>query len=38
MKATIVAEIGSNLEGSVTKAKKIIRECSNPAECTIFCV
>ncbi len=38
MKATIVAEIGSNWEGSVTKAKKIIRECSNPAECTIFCV
>ena len=27
MKATIVAEIGSNWEGSVTKAKKIIREC-----------
>ena len=27
MKVTIVAEIGSNWEGSVTKAKKIIREC-----------
>ena len=27
MKTTIVAEIGSNWEGSVTKAKKIIREC-----------
>ncbi|SVD82531.1 uncharacterized protein METZ01_LOCUS435385, partial [marine metagenome] len=27
MKAIIVAEIGSNWEGSVTKAKKIIREC-----------
>ena len=27
MKTTIVAEIGSNWEGSITKAKKIIREC-----------
>ena len=27
MKTTIVAEIGSNWEGSVTKAKKIIYEC-----------
>ena len=27
MKTTIVAEIGSNWEGSVTKAKKIIHEC-----------
>ena len=27
MKATVVAEIGSNWEGNVTKAKKIIREC-----------
>ena len=27
MKTMIVAEIGSNWEGSVTKAKKIIREC-----------
>ena len=27
MKTIIVAEIGSNWEGSVTKAKKIIREC-----------
>ena len=27
MKVTIVAEIGSNWEGSITKAKKIIREC-----------
>ena len=29
MKTTIVAEIGSNWEGSVTKAKKIIHECKN---------
>ena len=27
MKAVIIAEIGSNWEGSVTKAKKIIHEC-----------
>ena len=27
MKTMIVAEIGSNWEGSITKAKKIIREC-----------
>tara|TARA_Y100001936_G_C16061969_1_gene664664 strand:+ start:106 stop:837 length:732 start_codon:yes stop_codon:yes gene_type:complete len=27
MKAIVVAEIGSNWEGNVTKAKKIIREC-----------
>ena len=27
MKTTIVAEIGSNWEGSITKAKKIIHEC-----------
>ena len=27
MKTIIVAEIGSNWEGSVTKAKKIIYEC-----------
>ena len=27
MKVTIVAEVGSNWEGNVTKAKKIIREC-----------
>ena len=27
MKLTIVAEVGSNWEGNVTKAKKIIREC-----------
>jgi len=27
MKVTIVAEIGSNWEGSITQAKKIIREC-----------
>ena len=28
MKAVIIAEIGSNWEGSVTKAKKIIHECN----------
>ena len=27
MKVFIVAEIGSNWEGSLTKAKKIIHEC-----------
>ncbi|NWJ29652.1 N-acetylneuraminate synthase family protein [Marine Group I thaumarchaeote] len=27
MKTTIVAEIGSNWEGSITKAKKIVKEC-----------
>ena len=27
MKAIVVAEIGSNWEGNITKAKKIIREC-----------
>ena len=27
MKTTIVAEIGSNWEGSITKAKKLILEC-----------
>ena len=27
MKITVVAEIGSNWEGNIIKAKKIIREC-----------
>ena len=27
MKVTVVAEIASNWEGSVTKAKKLIKEC-----------
>ena len=27
MKVTVVAEIGSNWEGSTDKAKKIIKEC-----------
>ena len=29
MKTTVVAEIGSNWEGSVSKAKQIIKECKN---------
>ena len=29
MKAEIVAEIGSNWEGSISKAEKIIQECKN---------
>ena len=29
MKTTIVAEIGSNWEGSVSKAKQIIKECKD---------
>ena len=29
MKTTIVAEIGSNWEGSVSRAKKIIEECED---------
>ena len=33
MRATIVAEIGSNWEGSISKAQKIIEECNY---CLIF--
>ena len=29
MRAIIVAEIGSNWEGSITKAKKLVLECKN---------
>ena len=29
MKTFVIAEIGSNWEGSVQKAEKIIRECKN---------
>ena len=29
MKTTVVAEIGSNWEGSVSKAKQIIKECKD---------
>ena len=29
MKVFVVAEIGSNWEGDIKKAKKIIRECKN---------
>ncbi len=37
MKAIIVAEIGSNWEGSISIAKKIIKECKNSgADCVKF--